>query len=523
MEDTSTVGALTSLCGADKHFARSERCRDLCGRYGLNVAPWRLVMVDNGKAREQASTVLVVDDDRAIRRTLEKFLTDAGHLVITAGDGHGAWEILQEGNVDVCLLDLGLPGLDGMDVLQKVSESWPLDTTPPAVIIISARDDMRTTVQAVKLGAYDYLVKPLDANRIKLTVQRAIEQRRTSLALAHMVAEEREDHGVDNIVGKTEAIREVYKRIGAVSTSRATVLIRGESGTGKELVARAIHHASSAANAPFVAVNCTAFPPDLLESELFGHVRGAFTGAVSDKIGRFQLAGPGTLFLDEIGELRPELQAKLLRVLQERVFERVGDTRPMKLAARVVAATHRNLEEMLTTGSFREDLYYRLRVVEIQLPPLRERREDIPLLVDHLLVKITRETHKQVRFVSTEAMDTLLHYRWPGNVRELENALTRGVVLSKGEVLTADVLPIATDDDPEDEDDDSLRLSAASEADSLVTLREVERRHIERVLAHTSWHKRQACAILQITRPTLDRKIRDFQLERPTNDRSRAS
>ena len=482
--------------------------------------------MENGKAREEASTVLVVDDDRAIRRTLEKFLSDAGHHVLSAGDGASAWELLQEGNIDVCLLDLGLPVLDGMEVLAKLREAWTLDdTTPPAVIIISARDDMRTTVQAVKLGAYDYLVKPLDANRIKLTVKRALEQRRTSLALAHMVAEEREDHGVDNIVGKTEAIRDVYKRIGAVSGSRATVLIRGESGTGKELVARAIHHASAQANAPFVAVNCTAFPPDLLESELFGHVRGAFTGAVSDKVGRFQLAGTGTLFLDEIGELRPELQAKLLRVLQERVFERVGDTRPMKLAARVVAATHRNLEEMLATGAFREDLYYRLRVVEIQLPPLRDRRDDIPLLVDHLLTKITRETHKQVRFVSTEAMETLTQYRWPGNVRELENALTRGVVLSTGEVLTADVLPIAVDDELEDEEETTSPEESPnpSETELLGTLREMEKRHIERVLAHTNWHKRRACAILQITRPTLDRKIRDFHLERPTNDRPRAS
>ena len=335
-------------------------------------------------------------------------------------------------------------------------------------------------------------------------------------------AEERVDHGVDNIVGKTEAIRDVYKGIGAVAASRATVLITGESGTGKELVARAIHHASSNENAAFVAVNCTAFPPDLLESELFGHVRGAFTGAVSDKVGRFQLAGQGTLFLDEIGELRPELQAKLLRVLQERVFERVGDTKPIKLAARIVAATHRNLEEMLSAGSFREDLYYRLRVVEIRLPPLRERRDDIPLLVDHLLAKIARETHKQVKFVSVEAMDALMAYRWPGNVRELENALTRGVVLCKGEVLTADVLPIATEDDPEEEDNGALAAGQvpSSEAESMLTLREIERRHIERVLLHTNWHKRRACAILQITRPTLDRKIRDYRLERPPNHAS---
>jgi DNA-binding NtrC family response regulator len=461
---------------------------------------------------------LVVDDDRAIRRTLEKFLTDDGHHVETASDGTVALERLREGRVDVCLLDLGLPGTDGMTVLRTLHEQGtPREGADPTVIIISARDDMRTTVQAVQLGAYDYLVKPLDANRLRLTVRRAIEQRQTSLALAHMVAEGREDHGVDNIVGKSEAIRDVYKRIGAVSTSRATVLITGESGTGKELVARAIHFASTPEQSPFVAVNCTAFPPHLLESELFGHVRGAFTGAVADKIGRFQLAGRGTLFLDEIGELSVDLQAKLLRVLQERVFERVGDARPMKFGARVVAATHRDLSQMMREGTFREDLYYRLRVVEIHLPPLRERPEDIPLLVDHLLRKVTRDTHKRVRYVSAEAMDELRRYHWPGNVRELENALTRGIVLTTSDVLTADTLPISADDD--DPSPEGLEQGAASGATAggLMTLRELERRHIARVLEHTGWHKRRACAILQITRPTLDRKIRDYGLTKLTS------
>jgi DNA-binding NtrC family response regulator len=473
-------------------------------------------------ARDKTSTVLVVDDDRAIRRTLEKFLSDDGHQVIAVADGVQALEQLKDVDIDVCLLDIGLPGMDGLTVLRRMHEEWPVgERTPPAVIVISARDDMHTTVQAVQLGAYDYLVKPLDANRIRLTVQRALEQRQTSLVLAHFVAEGREDHGVDSIIGKSEGIRQVYKTIGAVSTSRATVLITGESGTGKELVARAIHHATTKGQAPFVAVNCTAFPPQLLESELFGHVRGAFTGAVADQIGRFQLAGQGTLFLDEIGELPLDLQAKLLRVLQERVFERVGDARPIKLGARVLTATHRDLGQMLKQGTFREDLYYRLRVLEIHLPPLRERSDDIPLLVDHLLLKITRETHKRVRYVSAEAMDVLVRYAWPGNVRELENALTRGVVLATGEILSADTLPIALDDDDLEASVEGAEAGGArsvSEEGDLVTLREMERRHIERVLTRTKWHKRRTCAILQITRPTLDRKIREFGLERPTTE-----
>ena len=484
-------------------------------------------MAEALKSRENPNTILVVDDDRAIRRTLERILQEAGYAVETATDGPTALERLLAGGVDVCLLDLGLPGMSGMEILRKLREEEARLESFPAVIVISARDDMRTTVQAVQLGAYDYLVKPPDAHRLRITVKRALEQRQTSLALAHLVAEEREDHGVGNIIGKSEAIRDVYKKIGAVSTSRATVLITGESGTGKELVARAIHFSSETAQSPFVAVNCTAFPHHLLESELFGHVRGAFTGAVADKVGRFQLAGQGSLFLDEIGELPIDLQAKLLRVLQERVFERVGDTRPVKLMARVIAATHRDLGQMVTEGTFREDLYYRLKIVEVHLPPLRQRREDIPLLVDHLFRRITRETHRRVRYVSSEAMELLSRYSWPGNVRELENALTRGVVLTQGEVLTIDTLPISIDEEESQEEPDSGRTDDGAPTGAsmppggevqLPTLREIEKLHIIRVLGHTRWNKRRACAILQITRPTLDRKIREYALERPVNE-----
>lgn len=476
-------------------------------------------MSNGQKTSPLNATVLVVDDDRAVRRTMEMYLTAEGHTVLTAVDGNGAWKLLERGGIDVCLLDLGLPGMSGLELLAKLSTEWGSDKEPPSVIIVSVTDDMATTVEAIKLGAYDYLVKPADASRIKITVQRALEQRRTSMELAHFIARQQQtDHELDKLIGKSEAMREVYKRIGAVSASPATVLVRGESGTGKELVARAIHQASSVSHEPFVAINCTAFPPDLLESELFGHVRGAFTGAVSDKVGRFQLAGQGTLFLDEIGELRPELQAKLLRVLQERTFERVGDVRSVVLAARVIAATHRDLEQMLRQGTFREDLYYRLRVVEIYLPALRDRPEDIPLLVDHLLSKITRQTGKQhVRFVSSEAMDAITRYRWPGNVRELENALTRAVVLCKGEVLSLDVLPSgiarcsAAENEPHPP---SIRLP--SQQETWLSLKDMERAYIIQVLLHTGWHKRKACAILQITRPTLDRKIKEYSILRPT-------
>ncbi len=446
--------------------------------------------------------VLVVDDDKSIRRSLEKFLGGEGYDVVTAADGPEALRTFA--GADVVLLDLGLPGMDGFDVLSQARAT----PHPPPVIVITARDDMQSTVRAIQLGAYEYLVKPIDIDRLRLVVRRARESRDAERALGNFVARESESYQVGNIIGKSAAIREIYKQIGLVSTSKASVLVLGESGTGKELVAKAIHYASADRDHPFVAINCTAFAPGVLESELFGHVKGAFTGAVADKVGRFELAGAGTLFLDEIGELSLELQAKLLRVVQERSFERVGDGRAVPLRARIIAATHRDLGAMVERGEFREDLYYRLRVVELHLPPLRQRAEDVPLLVDGLLSKINREVHKQVRAVSPETMAALARYPWPGNVRELENALTRAVVLSQGEILEARHLPMLAGRA-------RTESSAPAESAELLSLREVERRHIERVLAASAWNKRRACAVLEISRPTLDRKIDEYGLARP--------
>jgi DNA-binding NtrC family response regulator len=440
--------------------------------------------------------ILVVDDDRSIRRSLEKFLGDEGYEVITASDGDGA--LASAATADVMLLDLGMPGKSGFDVLGALAAY----ARPPQVIVVTARDDMQSTVKAIQLGAYEYLVKPVDIDRLRLVVTRALETREARGALDVRVAREAESYQVGNILGHSHAIREVWKQIGAVSTTRAPVLLAGESGTGKELVARAIHAASAERDRPFVAVNCTALAPGVLESELFGHVRGAFTGAERDRAGRFELAGKGTLFLDEIAEVPLELQAKLLRVLQERTFERVGDARALPLEARIIAATHRELAAMVAAGRFREDLYYRLRVVEIPLPPLRDRPGDIPILVEGLLAKINRELHKGVRGCTPGAMDALARYAWPGNVRELENMLTRAVVLAKGDVLDESLLPLA-----------APSATAPIEHD-LAPLREIERRHIARVLAHTEWNKRRACAILEISRPTLDRKIDEYGLEK---------
>jgi DNA-binding NtrC family response regulator len=454
---------------------------------------------------------LIVDDDRSIRRTLEMLLSGDGYEVATAADGAETLEAIRAGGVDVALLDLGLPGMDGLEVLAQ-AKAGP---SAPPILVITAREDMESTVRAVQLGAYDYLVKPLDVERIKLTVRRAVESREATRTLHEFVSRAAEDFQVGSIVGRSPSMREIYKTIGAVSTSRAAVLIQGESGTGKELVAKAIHYSSVDRTRPFVAVNCTALARDLLESELFGHARGAFTGAIADRVGRFELAGTGTLFLDEIAEVPLDLQAKLLRVLQERTFERVGDTRPIQLRARVVAATHRNLTEMVRAGTFREDLLYRLRVVEINIPPLRERTEDLPLLVEMLLSKINRELHKSVTYVTPDALALVQSYPWPGNVRELENALTRAVVLSKEDVLEAALLPIALDRaTPAAPPGPVGEGQAASAEETILPLHELEKRHIARALAYTNWNKRRACALLAISRPTLDRKIEEYALAR---------
>ncbi|HUS27799.1 MAG TPA: sigma-54 dependent transcriptional regulator [Kofleriaceae bacterium] len=455
--------------------------------------------------------ILIVDDDRSIRRTLEKFLAGEGYEVATAQDAPGAIAAVQRGEpvagqrgpFDLMLLDLGLPGGSGFDVLSAIAGR----DDAPTIVVVTARDDMQSTVKAIQLGAYEYLVKPVDIDRLRTVVKTALDSREAREQLVELTARGPE---AGDILGKSAAIRDVWKQIGAVSTTRAPVLIRGESGTGKELVARGIHMASEAGREgrPFVAVNCTALAPGVLESELFGHVKGAFTGAVADRPGRFELAGKGTIFLDEIAEIPLELQAKLLRVLQERTYERVGDAKTMQHEARVIAATHRDLSQMVAKGTFREDLYYRLRVVEIALPSLRERASDIPILVEGLLAKINKDLGKEVRYVTPAALAKLSAYAWPGNVRELENTLTRAVVLAKSDVLDETLLPLGSSAQP---------LAADVDAEgSLMTLREIERRHIARVLAHTEWNKRRACAVLDISRPTLDRKIEEYGLVKPT-------
>lgn len=454
------------------------------------------------------ANLLVVDDDRSIRRTLEKFLGELGYDVTTASTGTEGREKMATERPDLVLLDLNLPGMGGLEILQSLKGAGEL----PSTIVISARGDMKSTIQAIQHGAYDYLHKPLDIDKLKLTIERALQSQALKRRLAHMVSQASSDFGMDQIIGESPAIREVFKTIAAATTTRATVLITGESGTGKELVARAIHYNSFEAAEPFVAVNCSAISPNLLESELFGHAKGAFTGARESQEGRFQLAGEGTLFLDEIGEVSLDIQVKLLRVLQERVFERVGSPKAVPLKARIIAATNRTLEDMVKEGTFREDLYYRLKVVGIHLPPLRDRQEDLSLLIDHLLAKVSKTLHKPVYYISEEARERLLSHHWPGNVRELENTLTRAVVLSRGEVLDAADLPLPT---PGGDSDHGHTLKGPPKprelsTEGLTRLKDVERLHVVRMLARADYNKRQASELLGMSRPTLDKKIHDY-------------
>ena len=391
---------------------------------------------------ENSKAILIVDDEPNIRRVLEAVFSKDGYRVFVAENGKKALDVVStEPDLDVMLCDLVMPDLNGVEVLEAAREINP----GLSVVMITAHGTIKTAVDAMKLGAFDYVTKPFDMDEIKLVVKNALERSRLLAENIQLRQELKSRYRFDGVVGESGKMQEVYKIIERVAGSNATVLIRGESGTGKELVARAIHYNSPRSAKPFIAVSCAALPETLLESELFGHEKGAFTGAVGQKAGRFELAHQGTLFLDEVPEISPAMQVKLLRVLQERQFERVGGTRTLQVDVRLIAATNRNLEEAVASGAFRADLYYRLQVIQVFLPPLRERKTDIPPLVEHFIEKFNQQNGKNVKFVSQEAMELLMKYSWPGNIRELENAIERGVVLAEAdsELITPDLLPLA--------------------------------------------------------------------------------
>jgi two-component system response regulator AtoC len=395
-----------------------------------------------GRSRnEPPLTLLIVEDQAGHRRALEAHFSKNYH-VLTAEHGQQALEIAAKHPIHLLVSDLIMPGgIDGLEVLRRIRQLHP----DVRAIIITAFPTVATAVEAMKHGAVDYICKPFDLDELRALIDKTAQEYLQSHSLHATPVSAKSNPVFHAIVGQSPEMQKVYELIHKVARSRATVLIRGESGTGKELVAKAIHESSDRAGGPFIAVSCAALPETLLESELFGHEKNAFTGATSQKPGRFELAHKGTLFLDEIAEVPPAIQVKLLRVLQNREFERLGGTRTIKVDVRLIAATNKDLEQMVKQGTFREDLYYRLHVIQIYLPPLRERKEDIPLLVDHFLQRYNAENGKQLKSASQEAMQMLMNYHWPGNVRELENAIERAVVLAEpdAEWLTPDLLPSA--------------------------------------------------------------------------------
>jgi two-component system response regulator PilR (NtrC family) len=389
-------------------------------------------VTDSPRAR-----ILVVDDERSMQEFLEIFFRSEGYEICTAGDVESALMHVEGGDFDVVITDIQMPGGSGLDLLRSVQTA----ASETVVIVMTAFASTETAIDAMKAGAYDYITKPFKVDEIRVVVEKALEKKLLSAENRRLRSELRHKARDRSIIGSSPAIQRVFDLVALVADTKANVLISGESGTGKEMVARAIHDAGERRDRPFVAMNCGAIPENLLESELFGHVKGAFTGAVQNKEGLFEVAEGGTLFLDEIGDLTLPLQVKLLRVIQERVFRRVGGTSDNRFDARIVTATNRRLEDEVAAGRFRDDLYYRLNVIEIPLPPLRERRDDVPLLVAHFVDKYTAEIGKAVDGVSDEAMARMLAYEFPGNVRELENVIERAVALTRSGTIDVDVLP----------------------------------------------------------------------------------
>lgn len=448
----------------------------------------------------KARKMLIIDDEQSLLESLEMFFSEKGYHVqcaTTAADGLHKNHSFEP---DVVILDVRLPDQDGLDILEKLQHHHDRKN----VIIITAFHDMDTTIKAMKKGALEYIPKPIDIEELEQAVERAFKVERPvsnsgdAISLDPSLTYEK-----GKIIGKSRVMKEIFKSIGVLSENRVTVLIEGETGTGKELIARAIHYHSPHKDQPLLAINCSAIVGTLLESELFGHEKGSFTGAISTKRGKFELAGDGTIFLDEVSEIPFELQAKLLRFLQEKEFERVGGERNLKSNARVIAATNRDLWHMVRDGSFREDLYYRLSVASIKVPPLRQRKSDIPLLIEYLLKKINAELHRNVRGIEERAAARIMGYDWPGNVRELENILTRAAIATLGEIILDDSLALLVQKK-------ETREKSKEEISVIPSLEEVEKEHIIRVLEHTNWHLAKTSESLQISRSTLWRKIKEY-------------
>ncbi|EGY25413.1 response regulator [Desulfovibrio sp. A2] len=450
--------------------------------------------------------LLVLDDEKNYLLVLEALLSDAGYTVTALNDPETGLAFLEESEVDVIITDMKMPKITGREVLEQVKKNWP----HIPVLIMTAFGSIESAVEVMKYGAFDYITKPFSNDELLLSVHNAAELSRMHRQYRVLRENLEERYGMHQIIGKSRAIRETLSMVDRAAPSRSTVLISGESGTGKELVARAIHFSSPRNKGPFVSVNCMALNPGVLESELFGHEKGSFTGAVAMRRGRFEQAGGGTLFLDEIGELTPELQVKLLRVLQERRFERVGGTEEVEVDIRIVAATNKNLQEEVEKGNFREDLFYRLNVVHIALPPLRERREDIPLLVAHFVDKLARENGVTPKTFTPEALDYMTGYEWPGNIRQLQNVVERCLVLVSGDTIRVDDLP------PELRDEESQLKSAVDllpvQLDLADTLERIEAALIRRALVRADFVQVKAAELLAISKSLLQYKLKKYNI-----------
>ncbi|MFZ0051216.1 MAG: sigma-54 dependent transcriptional regulator [Desulfobaccales bacterium] len=438
-------------------------------------------------------SILVVDDELSIRESLSGWLQQDGYEVESAADGPAALAKAQETHYDIMLLDVKMPRMDGITVLKTLRES----NTDTAVVVMTAHGAIQDAVEAMKLGAHDYLLKPFDLEEMSLIIEKLVQVQ--TLAMENLILKDRVAtiSRFENLVGQSPPMLQLFETIVDVAQSDATVLLTGETGTGKELVARSIHSQSPRCYGPFIAINCGAFTEHLLESELFGHEKGAFTDASYTKKGRLEMAHGGTLFLDEVGDISIKMQIDLLRVLETREFTRVGGTVPLHSDFRVIAATHQDLQESISKKTFRQDLYYRLNVIHLQVPPLRERPEDIPLLAQYFLRRYATETNKKMDSIHPEALEAMRRYSWPGNVRELENALERAVVVGKGRQLKPTDLPFVV---------------GAEEAAAGLSLEDVERRYIAQVLTSAKGHISNAAKVLRINRTTLYHKIKKYGL-----------
>lgn len=454
--------------------------------------------------------ILVIDDEESIRELLADFLRSRGYEVTTTADGRSGLALLKEEKFELFLLDLMMPGMSGLDVLREAAA----EKIEVPSIVITAFASVQTAVEAMKFGAFDYITKPFVLDDVHIAIKRALDVSRLQEENFRLKRELKKKFGYQKIIGNSVEIQGVIKFIEKIADTDSTVLITGESGTGKELVAKTIHYNSSRSRRPFVPLNCAAIPKDILESELFGHEKGAFTGAINTRLGRFELANNGTLFLDEIGELDPSLQVKLLRVLQEKEFERVGGVKTIKVDSRIVTATNKDLEKAVKEGQFREDLYYRLNVIPLHLPPLRKMKEDVPLLIEHFLHELSRRKKKEPPILTRETMNCLINHRWPGNVRELENLIERLIILKEGDEVTPDDLPERLREKRHTPEISLKGQRLSSEGVNLnVMIDEIENNMIVQALEISKGVKSKAANLLGLNRTTLIEKMKKKDID----------